>query len=169
MKQLRPLLLASVLAVCVGCDQVTKLAAAGCLEPASSLSLAADTVRFELVRNPGAFMSLGASLPAAVRGILFLGLVPLLLLLAGGFALRCVSSRSVSLVAVGLIAGGGLSNWLDRLAHDGLVTDFLSVGIGPVRTGIFNLADVSVVAGVLLLAIGPLHLGKRGRRAAIRS
>ena len=67
------------------------------------------------------------------------------------------SSRTLPLVAVGLIAGGGLSNWIDRLAHGGFVTDFLSVGFGPVRTGIFNLADVAVVAGV----VGVLRLSRR--------
>jgi signal peptidase II len=97
-------------------------------------------------------LSLGAALPARLRALIFLAVVPLGLLFASGLVLRSGSSRALSLVALGLVAGGGLSNWLDRLAHDGLVTDFLSVGFGPVRTGIFNVADVAVVAGVLLLA-----------------
>ena len=166
MKHSRALLFISALVLCVGCDQATKLVATACLEPASAFPLAADTVRFELVHNPGAFMSLGANLPAALREVLLLGLVPLGLLLASSLALRSTSSRTLPLVAVGLIAGGGLSNWLDRLAHDGFVTDFLSVGIGPVRTGIFNVADLAVVAGLLLLAIAPRHLRKPDRRAA---
>jgi len=165
-KQSRALLFASVLAVCIGCDQATKLAATGYLEPASTVSLAADTVRFELAHNPGAFMSLGAELPGALRRFLFLGLVPLGLLLASGITLRFASSRTASLVALGLIAGGGVSNWLDRLAHNGSVTDFLSVGIGPVRTAIFNVADLAVVSGVLLLAIAPHYLRKRPQSAA---
>ena len=157
MRYSRALLFASVLALCVGCDQATKLAATACLEPAAALSVAADTVRLELAHNPGGFMSLGANLPAALRQVVLLGLVPMGLLWASVLALRSPASRTLPLVAVGLIAGGGLSNWIDRLAHDGSVTDFLSVGIGPVRTGIFNLADVAVVAGVL----GILRLSRR--------
>ena len=159
MRHSRALLFASVLAVCVGCDHATKLAATAWLEPASVLPLAADTVRLELAHNPGAFLSLGAGLPGGLRALVLLGLVPLGLLVATGFALRSgssrrlplVGSRRLPLVAVGLVAGGGLSNWLDRLLHAGLVTDFVSLGVGPVRTGIFNLADLAVVAGVVLL------------------
>ena len=36
---------------------------------------------------------------------------------------------------------------MDRLIH-GSVVDFLNVGIGPVRTGVFNVADVAIMLGV---------------------
>ena len=52
-----------------------------------------------------------------------------------------------------IVCGGGLANWLDRLLHQGAVTDFVSLGVGPLRTGIFNLADVVVVGGVALLLL----------------
>lgn len=52
-----------------------------------------------------------------------------------------------------MIAGGGLENWLDRVLHQGAVTDFVSVGVGPLCTGIFNLADVCILAGVVLLLL----------------
>ena len=48
---------------------------------------------------------------------------------------------------------GGLSNLIDRLIYDGRVTDFLNVGIGSLRTGIFNLADMAILAGALLLVL----------------
>jgi signal peptidase II len=50
-----------------------------------------------------------------------------------------------------LVIGGGMSNFIDRLLYGGYVVDFLNVGIGSVRTGIFNVADVFIVTGVLLL------------------
>jgi signal peptidase II len=53
-----------------------------------------------------------------------------------------------------LFCGGGLGNWIDRVARSGYVVDFLQCGIGPVRTGIFNLADVAVMAGALLFVLG---------------
>jgi signal peptidase II len=51
-------------------------------------------------------------------------------------------------VAVGLIAGGALGNLVDRLRHDA-VTDFIAVGSWPP----FNLADVAISVGVLLLVL----------------
>jgi signal peptidase II len=49
------------------------------------------------------------------------------------------------------VIGGGISNLLDRLIQDGGVTDFLSVGFGEFRTGIFNLADVYILLGSFIL------------------
>jgi signal peptidase II len=46
---------------------------------------------------------------------------------------------------------GGASNLIDRLIYDGYVLDFLNVGVGSVRTGIFNVADAFIMAGVILL------------------
>jgi signal peptidase II len=56
--------------------------------------------------------------------------------------------------ALALIAGGGASNLLDRLLDAGRVTDFLNVGIGPLRTGIFNIADMAILGGAILLLLG---------------
>ncbi|MBH0192527.1 MAG: signal peptidase II, partial [Nitrospira sp.] len=46
---------------------------------------------------------------------------------------------------------GGVANLLDRMFYDGRVVDFMNLGIGGFRTGIFNVADVCITAGVLLL------------------
>ena len=58
------------------------------------------------------------------------------------------------LAGVGLVLflAGGLSNLVDRIAL-GSVIDFLNVGIGPIRTGIFNVADVAIMLGIALLAV----------------
>jgi signal peptidase II len=50
-------------------------------------------------------------------------------------------------VAAGLLAGGALGNLADRVRADA-VTDYIQIGSWPA----FNLADVAVTAGVLLLA-----------------
>ena len=42
---------------------------------------------------------------------------------------------------------------IDRLLNEGRVTDFLNVGIGTLRTGIFNPADMAILAGALLLVL----------------
>jgi lipoprotein signal peptidase len=54
-------------------------------------------------------------------------------------------------LAVSLFVAGGIGNLMDRIFHGGSVADFLNVGVGPLRTGIFNIADVAIMGGVLVL------------------
>ena len=153
MDRTRAAVFASVLVACIGCDHASKLAATALLHPAASVSLASGALRFELAYNQGAFLGLGGGLPPALRLLVLGALVPLALCFVVVRLLRAGSPARGELVALGLVAGGGLANWLDRIASGGLVTDFVSVGFGPLRTGIFNFADVALVGGVLLLLL----------------
>ncbi len=142
-----------VLATCVGCDHVSKRAAEALLTGTSGLALAGDTIQLQLAFNQGAFLSLGASLPEPVRQVLLIGVVPLLIaFVCLSFATSERTSRAQRF-ALALVAGGGIGNWLDRVLNDGAVTDFVSIGLGSFRTGIFNVADLAVVAGVCTLLI----------------
>lgn len=136
-----------------GCDHATKQIARDTLGGAPVISLAADTVRFQLAENPGGFLSLGANLPAGLRSVFFLGVAPLALLAVAIPVLRARSRSFWPIFALALVAGGGLANWVERLVNDGAVTDFVSIGVGSLRTGIFNLADVFVMAGVAVLLL----------------
>jgi signal peptidase II len=141
------------LCCCVGCDQVSKSAARSLLHNGVTESLFADSLRLQLMENPGSFLSMGASLPQHLRFTLFTAAVAVLLIglvCASLFARRLSTGR---FVALALVAGGGLSNLIDRLIYDGRVTDFLNVGIGTLRTGIFNFADTAILAGALLLIL----------------
>jgi signal peptidase II len=145
------LVFVSVVLGCLGCDHATKQIARELLPGVGGVGLAGDTLRLELASNPGGFLSLGAGMSEELRLLLFLAAVPLLVAVLCVKLLRAQRPTAPLLVAVGLLAGGGLSNWLDRLLHGGAVTDFVSLGWGPLRTGIFNLADLAVVTGVALL------------------
>jgi len=136
---------------CVGCDQVSKSAARALLTTGVTQSFLADSLRLQLVENPGSFLSLGASLPQHLRYMLFIGGVAVLLIGLVCAALFAKKLGPWRFVALAFVAGGGISNLIDRLTHAGRVTDFLNVGIGPLRTGIFNLADMAILAGALLL------------------
>lgn len=158
-EQRRLLLFVTILLASVGCDHAAKQLAHDTLTNAPGVSVAADSVRFELVSNHGAFLSLGENLPVEVRRLLLLVGVPVLLVIACVFFLHTGFSSTAAVAALGLIAGGGTANWLDRLVNDGAVTDYVSVGLGPLRTGIFNLADVLIIAGVALLLLLPTAWG----------
>ena len=138
---------------CVGCDQVSKSAARAFLEAGAIQSLFADSLRLQLVENPGSFLSLGASLPAPVRFALLTAAVSVLLIALVSVALFSRRLGPKGFIALALVAGGGIGNLIDRVIHDGRVTDFLNIGIGPVRTGIFNLADMAILAGAFLLFV----------------
>jgi len=152
-RAVRLALVGAVLLCSVGCDQVAKTLARASLAASPPVSLLADCVRLELALNRGAFLSLGEGLPAIARYMLFVVLVGSALTLTLAFTLRLRSANPVQLVALSLLTGGGLGNLIDRLIHDGAVVDFVSIGVGPLRTGIFNIADAAITLGVLLLLI----------------
>ena len=145
--------LTTVLA-CVGCDQATKSAAQAHLAHGPIVSLLGDTLRLQYAENSGAFLSMGAGLPDAVRHAIFIGGVAVILLVVLVAALLMRRLPASRLFALALICGGGLGNLADRIARDGRVIDFLNVGVGPLRSGIFNVADVALVVGVAMMMLG---------------
>ena len=140
-----------------GCDHAAKQAARIALGDGAAHSLAGDLVRFELTHNSGGFLSLGALLAPALREALFLVLAPLLIAALLAATLRVATLSRAVLAGLALVSGGGLANWLDRVANAGAVTDFVSLGFGPLRTGIFNLADVAIMAGAALMIFAPFR------------
>ncbi|MCX6044332.1 MAG: signal peptidase II [Chloroflexi bacterium] len=150
-KSKRLALLFLILAITIGADQVTKVLAQRYLSPQST-SYLNDLFRLQLAQNNGAFLSLGSLLSDQARFRIFTIFVGLFLLGLLIYTVRVAEHASVGfLFALGLILGGGLSNLLDRVLHNGLVVDFMNIGIGNLRTGIFNVADVVLMAGLALL------------------
>jgi signal peptidase II len=69
------------------------------------------------------------------------------------YAVRSKHLSALATIALALCVGGGVSNLVDRLRSSGAVVDFINVGVGGVRTGIFNFADMAIMAGGFLLVI----------------
>jgi len=152
----RALLVSVLFLGCIGCDQVTKAIARDQLVLGDSHSLLGDSFRLTLAENPGAFLSIGESLPDDIRSAVFLvgvGLASLGALLA---ALLAKGLGPWQVAGLSMIAGGGAGNWIDRLTNDGRVTDFINVGLAGLRTGIFNVADMVLMAGVAILVLSGL-------------
>lgn len=162
MRQLgRILALLAVLFVSVGCDRATKSLAQQHLSATEPLLLLDGIVQLRYAENSGAFLSLGATLPPAIQMWVFVGVVTVLLVAMAIFALRQWESVHPGvLLAFALFIGGGLGNLIDRVTNDGRVIDFMVVGVGPLRTGIFNVADMAIMAGVGLVAFFSLRQGK---------
>jgi signal peptidase II len=151
----------------IGCDRVTKQVATATLAGTAGRSFLADTVRLEYAENAGGFLSLGAHLPTPARMWLFtIGTGSMLIALIA-MAYRFVDS-SWSMLGLTLFVAGGASNWMDRLIH-GSVVDFLNVGIGPLRTGIFNVADVAIMLGVGTLLLAQFGRNRNALNAARRN
>ncbi len=149
----RLLLLFLLLFGSIGCDQVTKSIATETIGGRPEISLFHDLVRLHHTENEGAFLSLGETLPKTVRfWILTVANGGLLIGLLIVVVTRWRMSN-LQFVGLGLMAGGGISNLIDRVVNDGRVVDFLNVGIGQVRTGIFNVADIAIMAGAAALLL----------------
>jgi signal peptidase II len=147
----RALFLGIVLLVCVGCDQATKHFAQRHLKGAAPLSYWGDTFRIQYAENPGAFLSLAANLPAAARFWLLTVINGVVLGAVGLYLALKRDLDGLSLAALALILAGGIGNLIDRVTLGGIVVDFLNVGIGGLRTGVFNIADMAITGGFLLL------------------
>jgi signal peptidase II len=158
---LRLLLTALAFLALIGCDRATKALARDTLASSPPISLLGGAVRFQYAENPGAFLSLGASLSPQWRfllGVVFSGAA---LAVLAVFALRSAQLSTAQRLGLCLVVAGGLGNLIDRLINDGRVVDFVSVGIGPLRTGIFNVADMAITAGVLAAMVAGLRQSSR--------
>jgi signal peptidase II len=136
--------------VFISCDRVTKDLAKQHLKGKEDITYFHDTVRLQYVENTGAALSLGDNLSETVSFWL-LSILPLLVLL--GLVIYTLKNLQqmgrVKIFSIALIFSGGIGNIIDRLLFDRHVTDFMNLGIGNIRTGIFNVADVCISAGVI--------------------
>ncbi len=148
-KRLRVIFLVTL--SCVGCDQGTKLLASEHLPKFQMKSYFDDILRVGYTENTGAFLGLGNNLSEGTRFWIFVILVGAFLF--GLLAHLVLNSKQqlTPLIALSLVFSGGLSNFYDRIVNNGAVIDFLNIGLGSVRTGIFNVADIAIMLGAFLL------------------
>jgi signal peptidase II len=122
-----------------------------------------DTFRFTWATNDGAFLSLGGNLPEAARFWLLTVGVGVLLLSITIYALKTGSLDAAHLTGYALIVSGGFSNWVDRARYGGVVVDFMNLGLGRLRTGVFNVADLSILAGIGVLLVAGWKLERAAK------
>ena len=143
-----------VVAINIGCDQSTKYLAKKHLRDAGVVQVAGDFVILKYAENNGAFLSMFSSLPRTFRTVALIILPVIALGLLAFYLFRNAGLPLPLLLAFGSILGGGISNvMIDRVFNNQYVVDFMNIGIGPVRTGIFNFADLSILFGSIALVL----------------
>jgi len=137
-------------------DRITKLIAVHYLKGEEIISLFYNTVLLKYTENTGAFLSIGSLWPDSLKYTALI-ILPVIICLYGLYycAFRLTDKKMVIMLVT--IIGGGLGNIIDRLSNNFRVVDFINFGIGNVRTGILNVADMSVTFGVIILAIYSIH------------
>lgn len=145
-------LIVSLLFATIGCDQATKLLARDLLSTSGGIAFIGGAVQLEHAQNPGAFLSLGAGMDEYLRFWLFTIITGVFLGAMAWVLATRPKLNPLTTIGLTLILGGGLGNLIDRMLF-GSVTDFLILEIKPFRTGIFNVADMAIVAGTVLLLL----------------
>ena len=151
MKLSRTFYIIVIIAVNIAIDQISKIWVRNTVEPHKETQIIGEQFILTNVENSGAFLGMGSDLNPTVKLIVLL-IIPILVL---GFVLRYIFKDKTidrpSLLGFCCIIGGGFANIYDRIRY-GSVTDFLHIDLGGVfKTGIFNIADLSVTIGMILI------------------
>ena len=138
----------SLIILNIGCDQISKKMVRNQVDVHSKTELVGDNFILTNVENSGAFLGMGSELNPTIKLILLLILPVVVLLLVLYYLLTKKDLDSLTITGLSFIVGGGIGNLYDRILY-GSVTDFFHIDLGGIfKTGIFNMADVSVMVGM---------------------
>ncbi|MDB3875247.1 signal peptidase II [bacterium] len=151
MKNKRNLSIISLVVLNIILDQLSKFWIRGNVTPYNDINIIADYFIITNVENSGAFLGLGSDFSPVIKSILLLALPVGVLVTVLVYVFKDKSIDKLSLIGYSSIIGGGIGNIYDRFLY-GSVTDFLFIDLGGVfKTGIFNIADLSVTTGMILI------------------
>lgn len=131
-------------------DVVTKYVVQRTLVLYEPVPVWGDFFRLTYIFNRGA--AFGLSLGEYSR-YLFLALTLVAVIVLAGWYRGTPASDRMRLAAIAAVTGGAIGNLIDRVRSHRGVVDFLDFGIGQVRWPVFNVADIAVTTGAILLAI----------------
>ncbi|MDR3275719.1 MAG: signal peptidase II [Treponema sp.] len=149
-------------------DRITKELAIYFLKGTAPARFFNDMIILVFVENSGAFLGLGGGWNLQIKKIVLL-VLPIIICLGGLLYLMFVEKRLLRLTALVSIIGGGMGNLVDRLVNDFRVVDFMNFGIGPLRTGILNFADLSVTFGIIIWLISELWTNRERLKTSKKS
>ena len=135
----------------IAIDQISKVVVRNTIDPTERIKVIGDFFQMMNVENTGAFLGMGSDMNPTLK-LIFLLIIPVIVL---GYLVYYILTNKeldkLSVIALSCIAGGGIANVFDRIAF-GSVTDFFYLYLNDtLRTGIFNVADMSVSFGMIVL------------------
>jgi signal peptidase II len=131
-------------------DQITKVMAQQMLPPYQPVPVLGDFFRLTYIYNPGA--AFGLHVGPFSRYVFLALTVACVILLAYWFRSTPPSDR-LRLTAISLVTAGAIGNFIDRVRSPRGVIDFFDFGLANLRWPVFNIADIGVTIGAILLAI----------------
>lgn len=152
-KKERNILITIIVLLSIVSDQISKVWARNNLESYIEKNIFGDVFSLIKVENTGAFLGMGSELPETLRILLLIVLPVIVLISITIYTYIDKSLNKISIIGFSFIIGGGIANIFDRIIF-GSVTDFLYLNFGGVfKTGIFNIADLWVTTGMILILI----------------
>ena len=128
-------------------DQISKFLVRFYLEYGRPNQILGDFFRFTYIENPG--MAFGIQLGGQKFFTTFAALATLVIVV---YIVKARAEKFSLRLSLALILGGAVGNLIDRLLY-GKVVDFLEVTIAEFRWPIFNIADIAVSVGMILLIV----------------
>ncbi|BAO75009.1 signal peptidase II [Winogradskyella sp. PG-2] len=145
----------------IAIDQISKVWVRANFEYREIKSLIGDKFIMQYVENKGAFLGMGSDMNPTLKLIFLLILPALVLGYVIYYIIKTKELDRLSVIAFCCIIGGGIANVFDRIVY-GQVTDFFYINLGGVfKTGIFNIADLSVTTGMIMLLFSGLFNNKK--------
>ena len=141
------------------CDQISKNIAREQLPDYQEVEVVGENLVLVKAENKGAMLGAGQNLPTIAKTIISHVLPTLMLVGLFFFTMFYTQLNKGLILGFSFIIGGGLGNIIDRIIY-GSVTDFVHMDFGIVRTGIFNMADVSIMIGTFWLLAKQFKLQK---------
>ena len=149
----RNVLITALVFLSIALDQISKIWVRNNFEGYIEHNIIGDVFTLIKVENTGAFLGMGSELSETPRILLLIVLPIVVLISITIYTYFDKSLDKISIIGFSLIIGGGIANIFDRIVF-GSVTDFLYLNFGSIfKTGIFNIADVSVTTGMILILI----------------
>jgi len=152
-KRKRNLLITIIVFLSIVLDQISKIWVRNNFDSYIENSIIGDVFKLIKVENTGAFLGMGSELSETLRILLLIVLPIIVLISITIYTYIDKALDEISIIGFSLIIGGGIGNIFDRIVY-GSVTDFLYLDFGGIfKTGIFNIADLSVTTGMILILI----------------
>lgn len=147
----------------IAIDQISKAIVRGSMVRGGKgqINVIKDYFQLIWVENEGAFLGMGSDMNPTLKLIFLLILPTLVLAYVIYYIIKTKELDRLSLIAFCCIIGGGIANVFDRIVYS-QVTDFFFIKITEtIKTGIFNVADLSVTTGMIMLLISGLFSNKK--------